>query len=316
MSFFNPFALIKFKNSYNYINFPIQVKSTTSDEVYGITLEENYLYITDNFCVTHNSVMAMNVCAYLADKLGTKFDNDNIFFDSQTMMDAAQELPKYSVLQYDEAREGLAAIKTMKTVQQDLIDFFNECGQLNHIFVLVMPDFFTMKEEIAVGRSEVLINVYRKNVQLMRRLYKEKEARPVIRFDRGYFELFNRSKKKTLYDMSRATRRKSYQLVKANINGRFTNYYPLDRSIYDSKKKEALARFAERKEKEKKEDSKDLKATKFFIAKMKKEGLTGEKIAIEVEENLGLSYSARTINKFIQESRILEGSGAELPNLT
>lgn len=286
--------------------------------VYNLPNDWDFVILVtgDRMVRTGKSVMAMNVCAYLADKLGTKFDNDNIFFDSQTMMDAAQQLPKYSVLQYDEAREGLAAIKTMKTVQQDLIDFFNECGQLNHIFVLVMPDFFSMKEEIAIGRSEVLINVYRKNVQLMRRLYHEKEARPVIRFDRGYFELFNRTKKKTLYDMSRATRRKSYQLVKANINGRFTNYYPLDRKLYDSKKKEALARFKERKEKEKKEDSKSLKAIKFFIAKRKKEGLTGEKIAIEVEENLGVLYATRTINQYAKESELLDGAGAELPNLT
>ena len=114
--------------------------------VYNLPHDWDFVILVtgDRMVRTGKSVMAMNVCAYLADKLGTKFDNDNIFFDSQTMMDAAQQLPKYSVLQYDEAREGLAAIKTMKTVQQDLIDFFNECGQRNHIFVLVMPDFFTM----------------------------------------------------------------------------------------------------------------------------------------------------------------------------
>ena len=270
----------------------------------------------DRMVRTGKSVMGMNVSAYLADKLNTKFDIDNIFFDSQSMMDAAQTMPKNSVLQYDEAREGLAAIKTMKTVQQDLIDFFNECGQLNHIFVLVMPDFFTMKEEIAVGRSEVLINVYRKNVKLMRRMYKEEEARPVIRFDRGFFELFNRTKKKVLYDIARATRRKSYQLIKANINGRFTDYHPLDWERYLERKREALARFKERKDKEKEVESKSMKATKHFIKYHREKKETFEEIAKKVEEMLGISYTPQHINRLFLENEGLNQHTNELNIIT
>ena len=49
-------------------------------------------------------------------------------------------------------------------MQQDLLDFFAECGQLNQVFVIVAPDFFKLSEEIAVARSEYLINVYRKDI--------------------------------------------------------------------------------------------------------------------------------------------------------
>lgn len=262
----------------------------------------------DRMVRTGKSVMAFSICAYLADKLGTKYDNNNIFFDSQSMIDAAQVLPKNSVLQYDEAREGLAAIKTMKTVQQDLIDFFNECGQLNHIFVLVMPDFFSMKEEIAIGRSEMLINVYRKNVKLMRDLYKTGEKNPVIRFDRGYFELFNRNKKKTLYDMARSTRRKSYQLIKANINGRFTNYYPIDQEKYLEKKKEALARFKERKDKEK-EEEKDPFRNNWIAYEMKNKSA---KEVMKLMEKYNYSLTERRIRQISLENKGLEGNGEEL----
>jgi|TARA_Y100000310_G_scaffold344046_1_gene454773 hypothetical protein len=266
----------------------------------------------DRMVRTGKSVCAMSICAYLADKLGTKYDTDNVFFDSQSMMDAAQKLPKNSVIQYDEAREGLAAIKTMKTVQQDLIDFFNECGQLNHIFVLVMPDFFSMKEEIAVGRSEMLINVYRKNVKVMRRMYKEDLERPVIRFDRGFFELFNRTKKKTLYDISRATRKKSYQLIKANINGRFTNYYPLDREIYISKKKAALARFAERKDKEKEVETNEFR-NKWISFMMK------DHTAKQTQEEMSKwskPLGERRIQEISLENKRNERSNAQLPIIT
>ena len=282
--------------------------------VYNLPNDWDFVILVtgDRMVRTGKSVMAMNISAYLADKLGTKFDNDNIFFDSQSMIDAAQTLPKNSVIQYDEAREGLAAIKTMKTVQQDLIDFFNECGQLNHIFVLVMPDFFTMKEEIAVGRSEILINVYRKNVRVTRDLYKTGEKVPVVRFDRGFFEMFNRNKKKTLYDMARATRRKTYQLVKANINGRFTNYYPIDKEIYLEKKKEALARFQEKKDKEKEVESKSTKAFKNFVFYWKEKKETGQEVANKVEEQLGILHTPQHINKIYQEIKDLKESGKEL----
>ena len=308
---------VKLKNGYE-IYLDGNLVPVLDTLVYNLPHDWDFVILVtgDRMVRTGKSVMAMNICAYMADKLGTKFDNDNIFFDSQTMMDAAQQMPKYSVLQYDEAREGLAAIKTMKVVQQDLIDFFNECGQLNHIFVLVMPDFFGMKEEIAIGRSEVLINVYRKNFKLMRDIYKTGEKIPVIRFDRGYFELFNRTKKKTLFDVARATRKKSYQLVKANINGRFTNYYPINRELYDSKKREALARFKDRKEMEKKDNNKDLKAFKSFVYYWKERKETGEVVATKVEDQLGFLHTPQHINKIYQEMKVLKETGSELPILT
>ena len=84
------------------------------------------------------SVLAMAICAYLAyclskfkikDKVMNKnaYDIENIFFDNKVMVDEAQKRSKFSVIQYDEGREGLAAVKAMRQFQQDLIDFFNEC---------------------------------------------------------------------------------------------------------------------------------------------------------------------------------------------
>ena len=280
--------------------------------VYNLPNDWDFVILVtgDRMVRTGKSVMAMSVCAYLADKLGTKFDTDNIYFDSSSMIDAAQKMPKYSVIQYDEAREGLAAIKNMKIVQQNLIDFFNECGQLNHIFVLVMPDFFSMKEEIAIGRSELLINVYRKNVQLMRDIYKTGDKVPVVRFDRGYFELYNRTKKKVLYDLARSLHKKSYQLVKANINGRFTNNYPLDKEKYLQMKKDALARFKERKDKEKEISQKDAVFRDAKILEMKLKGMSGEKISKYLEEKYDYSLSRRRIDEICAGKTSEAGDGA------
>jgi len=277
--------------------------------VYNLGKDWDFIILItgDRMVRTGKSVMAMSICAYLADKLGTKYDLNNIYFDSKSMIDAALKSKKNTVFHYDEAREGLAAIKTMSTVQQDLMDFFNECGQLNHIFVLVMPDFFSMKEEIAVGRSEMLFNVYRRNTHIMKDLYKNGTKIPLIRFDRGYFEMFNRKLKSKLYDMSRVTRRKTYQLVKATLNGRFTNYYPLDRVRYDKLKVEALQRFQQRKEEERTSFRKTDVFRDKIILEMKSKGLSGSKISTELEEKWEYALSERRINEIIQANRELEG---------
>lgn len=203
------------------------------------------------------SVLAQVVCGYLAYCLermklnDDAFNIDRIYFEGKKMMEDAFKLPKYSVLCFDEGRESLAKSK-MKGFTQDLLDFFTECGQLNHCFVVVAPDWFELKEEVTVAKSEVMINVYRKPMDVKRDIFKDGNKVPITKFSRGYFEFFSRKKKSLLYDKFRTTRRKSYGMVRANFTGRFTHQYLVDEEAYRAKKKESLARFEKRKEEEKK----------------------------------------------------------------
>jgi len=211
------------------------------------------------------SVLAQVVGAYLGYcmqkmKLNDNaFNIDHIFLEGKKMMEYAFNAPKYSVLVFDEGRESLAKSK-MSGFTQDLIDFFTECGQLNHCFVICCPDWFDLKEEVTVAKSEVLINVYRKRQNVTRDIFKTGEKVPVTIFERGYFEFFSRKKKALLYDKFRTTRRKNYGMVKADFTGRFTHQYPVDEELYRAKKKDSLARFNERKKKEK--DSRESLAMK------------------------------------------------------
>lgn len=220
--------------------------------VYNINKDWDFIVIVtgDRMVRTGKSVIAMNIAAYLAYRLKTPFSIKNIHFESKDMIDFAQDAPTNSVVVYDEGREGLAASKTAKSIQKDLLDYFAECGQLNHIFIVVLPDFFELKENIAVGRSEYLVNVWRREENVMREMYNDGTRRPVVAFRRGYFEFFSKKKKQFLYDLSRSTKKKTYQLIKPNFKGRFTNYYPIDEAEYRLKKKEALARFKEKKAEE------------------------------------------------------------------
>lgn len=219
------------------------------------------------------SVLAMTICAYLASalknsKVDGKVMNENaytmndIYFNSTVMITEAQEKPKYAISHYDEARESLASTKHAKKAQQDVVDFFNECGQLNQIFVLVLPDFFGLKEDMAVARSEFLLNVYRTETKKMIDLYHTGEKRPVVKFERGRFQFFNRTKKSNLLDKSKSMKRKSYSLIKADFIGRFTNQYPLDEKVYKELKRESLKRFNES---HKKEDVKVQTETRKFL---------------------------------------------------
>lgn len=246
------------------------------------------------------SVLAMTICAYLSMKMNSikmenRYEIKDIYFDNKDMMAEAFKKPKYHINHYDEGREGLAANKAMKSMQQDLLDFFAECGQLNHIFVIVAPDFFKLSEEIAVARSEFLINVYRKETPKMIDLYKTGKKIPVVSLDRGRFEFFSRKRKQTLYDKATSTRRKSYGLVKADFTGSFSNQYPLGEEEYREAKKEALSRFTEKKEKEKENKEALGKRAQNKIMQLRKMvGALTDKMSHkdikEVEEGIGEKY--------------------------
>jgi hypothetical protein len=232
--------------------------------VYNITSDWDFVILIsgDRTVRVGKSVLALTVCAYLASLIEKNNLNkepytiDDIYFDNKEMIKAALNKPAYSINHYDEGREGLAASKAMKQFQQDLLDFFAECGQLRHIFVIVLPDFFELKEEIAVARSEFLLNVYRKEEKRMVDMHKTGEKMPVVKLMRGFFEFFSRRKKVILFDKARSTRRKSYGLIKADFVAKFVNQYPVDEEEYKKRKQDALKRFIERhkEEKEKKDE--------------------------------------------------------------
>jgi len=228
------------------------LKSALDSIVWNASKDWDFVLIItgDGNVRTGKSVLAMSVCAYIADRLNTPFTIDNIHFDSQTMIDHAQSAPPNSVFQYDEAREGLATVKRFSKIQQDLVDFFNECGQLNHIFVLVLPDFFSLHWELATNRSECLLNVYR-NEQNVKRLVNG-EKTDVTVFQRGFMEFFNKKNKAKLYYKGKRTGFRDYGMITPNFRGSFTNNYPIDEQAYREKKREALSRFKD-KHKEKKE---------------------------------------------------------------
>lgn len=271
--------------------------------VYNIKHDWDFVILItgDRMVRTGKSVLGMNVSAYLADRLDTPYSIKNVFFDSSKMIKAAAKMPKYSVIHYDEAREGLVNYKYASSLQQDLLDYFAECGQLNHIFVIVAPDIFELKENIAVARSELLLNVYRSSTNIEMDLYNEGEKIPLTKFNRGFFQIFTRKKKRTLYDMSRTTKRKEYEMVTADSLGRFTNHYPLciDEKKYRAAKKKALLRFKAKDDIKKEKDKVNILRNK-ILKDYKAQGLTGKQISEKLSEEWKYKLKSNTINYILR----------------
>jgi len=229
---------------------------TLASLVYNVQDDWDFcVVITGNRLVrTGKSVLCMTCCAfcaYLLKKLGLNdnaYDEDHIFFDSKQMLDKVQEFPKNSIVHLDEARESLAASKTAMQTQTDVLDFFAECGALNHLFFLVMPDYFEMKENMSVSRSEILLNVFRESSIVHKDFMGDGIKRPIVMFKRGYFRLYNREAKALMYDLFRTTRAKNYNSVKPTFpTGMFINQYcGIDEKKYRQMKADALARFKEK----------------------------------------------------------------------
>jgi intein/homing endonuclease len=191
----------------------IIVKKTKPGMVYGFELDsESHLYITDNYSVTHNSTLALQIAYFLAwmlaggkmgqDEKGEKwivekrpdkpvrFGMENIVFSPEELMKKASELfKKYGrnqVIVYDEGRAGLDSARAMQAINKVMQDFFQECGQYGHIIIIVLPSFFKLHEDYATSRSLFLVDVYADN-----------------NLRRGFFNFYTERQKEYLYLMSR-----------------------------------------------------------------------------------------------------------------
>ena len=269
--------------------------------VYNIKNDWDFVILItgDRMVRTGKSVLAMNICSYLSKRIGTPYTLNNVFMESKTMMKESFKLPKHSIIHYDEGAETLRKGKSFNSFQYKLIDYFNEVGQMNHIFVIVLPDFFDLIESIAVARTEFLINVYRTEEKKMLNLYGEGEI-PIVKFGRGRFIFYNRERKRNLYDLSIGSKKKSYNLVKGNFFGKFLNYYPLNEQEYRNKKMEVFKRFEKRKE-EQKDNLRDL-----IIAKLNKQGMTPLEIGKHLKETYKYEISHRYVQLIVRNAKIAD----------
>lgn len=154
-----------------------------------------------------------------------KFSLNNLVFSPEELMEKGRNLPKNSVIIYDEGRSGLDSKSAMTSLNKMLEDFFQECGVYGHVIIIILPNFFKLHEDYSVSRSIFLVDVFHdKN------------------WNRGFFNFYNEQQKEKLFFFGRKrvgiTAR--YQAAHPSFYGKFVDWSPFDRSEYNMLKKIAL----------------------------------------------------------------------------
>lgn len=154
---------------------------------------------------------------------------ENVVFSANDLQKRAVELydkyGKSQVILYDEGKQGLDSSRAMESINKGMEDFFQECGFMGHVIIIVLPSFFKLHEDYAVARSLFLIDVFAdKN------------------FNRGYFNFYNERQKEFLYffGKKRVGTSAKYSAGSESFWGRFTSWLPFDKVEYEQMKKEAI----------------------------------------------------------------------------
>lgn len=253
--------------------------------VKAVQKDWDFLLIIDGLVGSGKSVLAMQIAKYL----DPKFTIEQIVFSSWEFRRKLIEIPKGSVLIFDEAILGLNNRDAMMFLQRELIKLLTMARQRNLFIILVIPTFFDLDRTIPLSRARALLHVYDKN------------------FERGFFLFFKRPRMKQLY--INGVKYHSYSLPKASSYGRFTNYYPIKEREYRERKLQHLLKRTE----EVKEAAtlamvrKQLDCMYYILNN--EFGLNSLRLADKLSQN-GLSGSDRTIRDAIARHAQFLASGS------
>jgi hypothetical protein len=159
------------------------------------------------------TTLAMQMAVYL----DAGFSNKNIVFNADQFERAVEDLPKGSVIMWDEADDMGAGWSS--EIMLALKKTFKRIRKRNFIILLVTPTFHDANKYFAVHRSRFLIDVRANFVE------------------RGFYYLFGREAKKMLY--LRGKKEMNMKAWKPNYWGSFTNYppnFPVDLEAYEEAK--------------------------------------------------------------------------------
>lgn len=178
------------------------------------------------------TMLAQQIGYYWAHSFGLPFSMENVVFSGKDLIETSKRLGKHAVIIYDEAREDMESSKFMRFMAQNLRDYFSVCGMYNQLFLIVIPDFFELPRNIAVTRSDALINVFRKSEEV------KKDDGKVLQYERGWYEFYNKHKKRMLY--LKGKKFGDYSAWKYDFYGEYRKFWVLDRDVYDKRKIEYI----------------------------------------------------------------------------
>lgn len=185
--------------------------------------DKDFFFIVDGKEGSGKSTLAMQIGKYIDPSLDLK----RVVFSPEDFREAILKAKKGQVIIYDEAFTGFSSRNSLSPVNRVLVSLAMQMRQKNLCIIIVLPTIFLLDRYIAIFRAKALIHVY------------ESKGR------RGYFKLYNTSKKKHL--LLRGAKTMSYNLkgLYTNFRGRFYGKFALgDEEIekeYRKKKEKALS---------------------------------------------------------------------------
>ena len=186
------------------------------------------------------STLSGQMAYYCAWKLGRPWGWDDaynyVFSGAELIKVALKSEPTCFI--YDEALAELNSRKANSLIQLNLTNFLSECGKLNHILFIVLPNFFDLTKSIATVRSECLINVSLRKKE--KKLMDQGKEETILERKRGLFFFYAKTKKRYLYIKGKQF--DDYNAIKSDFWGDFKDFWCVNREAYERKKDEFLNR--------------------------------------------------------------------------
>jgi hypothetical protein len=148
------------------------------------------------------------------------FTKQNVVWRPKDLIERAFQVPKYSFLLLDEWEDAHYWSELGTTLRQ----FFRKCRQLNLFIGIIIPNYFQLPMNYALGRSIFAIDV-----------------KFTGDFERGNYSFYNFEQKRTLYILGKKTH--NYHVVKPAFSGVFNDGYGIPKEEYLKAKREDLEKW-------------------------------------------------------------------------
>lgn len=214
-----------------------------------VTINNFTLLIIGGVMGTGKSNIASLACAYKASLSKQEYNVDHVFFDADKMIDFAVKNDN-QIIHFDEALFASLASDWQTKVQKKLLKMLMLCRKKRHFFVFCIPDFFKLKDFLAVESSHGLIHCYlRDGVTPGRFLYFAQKRKNML-----YYE----------WKKSGTKNSKKYHSFRGSFP--IALKYVLDEQAYERKKDYAISTLLDDNKPEFNKDKDDLHKIKGKIA--------------------------------------------------
>lgn len=162
------------------------------------------------------TTLASQVCYFLDPNINLS----RVVFTAQQFIDACMSANQYECILFDESWRTFTNKAMWEETTKSIIGMLTMIRKKRLFICIVAPTFFDIQKYIALHRSRFLLQVYSEGLE------------------RGFFKFYNADKKLQLYIKGR----KDYDMsvVMPDFYGRFTNFFPFDKTEYENKKDKAI----------------------------------------------------------------------------